>query len=422
MPIPLSALRAAATRAGSTVGQAATHAARQIGGIPGSVGDFALNTATRGLNVAGGLASKAGLPTKNLGRNTVHAARRAVSGATGIASGSAANPLNIATGVGAMAAGGSAIKNRLAGGGQASPPPASLPTPGASSAQSFGQQLGGWSQRAQEMWKGLPVEARYAVGAGVPLALLGGLMGGRKGLGLGALGLGAAGLGAASGGMFGDGARRMVGKGLYNVGSFFGGGKGDTASQLDMLGKLSPELGATVLMGRDGTLSSQDAAKQYEFLTKNRDMISRMLPQLAGKSASSLAGTALLSGEDKAARCWSGFEPVPGSKPYTQGSCRPKGSKKTQKQMKEKKSALGLLQAFHKAAIEGEAAAAKQYDVTNKSHYSHPKKELEPVVNGKKPSTEGTHHHKVLRGAPEVEEHLRPEGALMHPDLTPQID
>lgn len=37
----------------------------------------------------------------------------------------------------------------------------------------------------------------------------------------------------------------------------------------------------------------------------------------------------------KAARCWAGYEPVPGSKKYSKGSCRPKGSKKTQKEMKQ---------------------------------------------------------------------------------------
>ena len=36
-----------------------------------------------------------------------------------------------------------------------------------------------------------------------------------------------------------------------------------------------------------------------------------------------------------ASRCWKGYEPVPGAKPYTRGSCRPKGSKKTQKEMKK---------------------------------------------------------------------------------------
>lgn len=44
----------------------------------------------------------------------------------------------------------------------------------------------------------------------------------------------------------------------------------------------------------------------------------------------------------KIARCWKGYEPVPGSKPYTEGSCRPKGSKKTQKEMKKKSEAAIL--------------------------------------------------------------------------------
>jgi len=37
----------------------------------------------------------------------------------------------------------------------------------------------------------------------------------------------------------------------------------------------------------------------------------------------------------KLARCWKGYEPVPGAKAYSRGSCRPVGSKKTQKEMKQ---------------------------------------------------------------------------------------
>lgn len=43
-------------------------------------------------------------------------------------------------------------------------------------------------------------------------------------------------------------------------------------------------------------------------------------------------------GRKKSARCWEGYEPVPGAKAYSKGSCRPKGSKKTQKEMKNKGS------------------------------------------------------------------------------------
>jgi hypothetical protein len=35
----------------------------------------------------------------------------------------------------------------------------------------------------------------------------------------------------------------------------------------------------------------------------------------------------------KAARCWAGYEPVPGAKAYSEGSCRPAGSKKTKKEV-----------------------------------------------------------------------------------------
>lgn len=38
----------------------------------------------------------------------------------------------------------------------------------------------------------------------------------------------------------------------------------------------------------------------------------------------------------KIARCWKGYEPVPGKKPYADGSCRPVSGKKTQKKMKKK--------------------------------------------------------------------------------------
>lgn len=37
----------------------------------------------------------------------------------------------------------------------------------------------------------------------------------------------------------------------------------------------------------------------------------------------------------KAARCWAGYEPVPGKKPYSDGSCRPVGSKKKKKAKKK---------------------------------------------------------------------------------------
>lgn len=381
-------------------------AAKSVASVPGNIGNFALNTARRGVNVAGMVGDKLTrngiLPefppavnktlwnmaetARGAGTKTVGALQRGVEKATGMAHTSAFNPLNVGVGAGIMGLGAKALSG---GGAPAAAPvaPASVASP----AQQFGAQaaggFGGLSQRAQQMWGALPAEAKWAIGAGVPLALLGGYMGrkgGLGGLGLGALGLGAAALGGASGGAFGDNARRFSGKLLYNLGSFFGGGGDDHASQLNMLSKLSPGMGATVLMGRDPNLSSEDAMKQYEFLTKNRDMIQRMLPALTAKSAGELA---------KAARCWKGYEPVPGKAPYSEDSCRPVGSKKK----KEKKAASSL---FH-----------------------HEKKEFEPVVNGQKPSTENTKHVKVVHHDPvDAGVDLKPEEAEMKPDTKPVQD
>lgn len=36
----------------------------------------------------------------------------------------------------------------------------------------------------------------------------------------------------------------------------------------------------------------------------------------------------------KVARCWSGYEPVPGKAPYSDNSCRPKGKKKKKQEKK----------------------------------------------------------------------------------------
>jgi len=39
----------------------------------------------------------------------------------------------------------------------------------------------------------------------------------------------------------------------------------------------------------------------------------------------------------KSARCWAGYEPVPGKKPYSEDSCRPVGSKKKKEDKPKKK-------------------------------------------------------------------------------------
>lgn len=53
------------------------------------------------------------------------------------------------------------------------------------------------------------------------------------------------------------------------------------------------------------------------------------------QAAAPLKKEVVISVCQKAARCWAGYEPVPGAKAYSRGSCRPKGSKKTQKEMKK---------------------------------------------------------------------------------------
>lgn len=191
---------------------------------------------------------------------------------------------------------------------------------------------------------GIPKEMQYALAAGVPLALLGAYMGGRGnmmgGLGLGALGLGAAGLGAAGAGYLGDDARRLVGQGAHSLMGLFGAGKdGDIMGQIKSLGRLSPEFGVTMLMGKNPGLSREEAQKMYEFLTQNQDSISKMLPAVTGAETPVVkagAVMALAMQLDKAARCWKGYEAVPGKKPYSDNSCRPTGSKKKEKKAAEK--------------------------------------------------------------------------------------
>lgn len=42
--------------------------------------------------------------------------------------------------------------------------------------------------------------------------------------------------------------------------------------------------------------------------------------------------------EEAKGRCWSGYEPTPGKKPYSDDSCQPTGSKKKKKHTKKRKS------------------------------------------------------------------------------------
>lgn len=61
------------------------------------------------------------------------------------------------------------------------------------------------------------------------------------------------------------------------------------------------------------------------------------LIQAVVKSASEKAATRLLKNLDKVAKCWEGYERVPGTKPMTPGSCRPVGEKKEKETKKKEK-------------------------------------------------------------------------------------
>lgn len=153
----------------------------------------------------------------------------------------------------------------------------------------------------------------------------------------------------------------------------------------------------------------------------------------------------------KAARCWAGYEPVPGKAPYSNDSCRPAGGKKKDKKPAEKKSADECCgpasMPAHTAYEATQQVRAKPAVVTNSkkvitgdlqqagaaikaaidaaagsSHFAHPKKELEAVVGGKKPSTENTKHHKVEPKLPSEGENLHPAASLLRPDTKPTSD
>lgn len=332
-------------------------AGKFVGGEVGRVGLNTANAARRGLNKLDdmyhslrGTARPAAGPNslrignRYIGRNQL--AARDIANAMnmpGVASpNNPLNPFNVAVGTGALAAGykgTQAAGNALFGG---EPTRENVDTQQMNTQLAMGQHAEANPNNGglMGMWNSLPIEARYAIGAGVPLALAGAFMGGRGntglGAGMGALGLGAAGLGAAGAGLFGDGARRMVGQGANGLYSMLGGGGGNPMDQINALSQLSPEFGSTMLMGRDPNMSSGQARQMYDFLTHNRNIIEQLMPQLQNASTTGVKQGSALEFGKAAGRCWTGYEPVPGKKPYSNDSCRPVGSKKKDK--KEKKA------------------------------------------------------------------------------------
>lgn len=294
----------------SGVGRGAVGAAGMLANAPEATGRFMTNTARR----AGNLMDPSGR-AGSMAMDAIGASRRG------------GNLTNKLIGGGTLAGGYVAGKNYLGGGegAGAGAAPAAMAMAGGPNG---GAGAGG--EGLMGMWNSLPMEARYAIGAGVPLALAGGLMGMRgntgAGLGLGALGLGAAGLGAAGSGLMGDGARRMVGQGAGALYNMIGGGGGDMRSQLAALKGLSPEFGTTMLMGKDptGKLTSEQARGAYDFLTSN-PAAAAFLPGIENASVrpAAVKAGALIAQKMAKSRCWSGYEAVPGVKPFSRGSCRP---------------------------------------------------------------------------------------------------
>jgi hypothetical protein len=348
-----AAARAAQGQAASlyhgTPGRLAGQAVDAVGGL----GRGTMNVMRRGLNKADDMVQGVrGLDPRAAGQRfgdqTVGRTQAAAKnlpewmGGGSSAMTNARNPLNLAVGAGTGAAGMHYAGKAMGLG--------SEPTSENVDAQQMNTQMS-MAQHAEAnpnnggltgMWNSLPIEARYAIGAGVPLALAGAFMGGRGntglGAGMGALGLGAAGLGAAGAGMFGDGARRMVGQGANGLYSMLGGGGGNPMDQINALSQLSPEFGTTMLMGRDPNMSSGQGRQMYDFLTHNRNIIEQLMPQLQNASTNGMKQGSALEFGKAAGRCWTGYEPVPGKKPYSNDSCRPVGSKKKDKKEKKARS------------------------------------------------------------------------------------
>jgi chemotaxis protein histidine kinase CheA len=232
--------------------------------------------------------------------------------------------------------------------------------------------------------------------------------GGMGGMLLGALGLGAAGLVGASTGMLGNDAKGWVNDAFSGLVTAFGGNvpnEADIRARLETAAKQGPEAAKAELEKVRGEVKpyaafSQDAGK---FLTDSanpnfmydqaqnygRDNYAKLVDQdLNGpnRSWAGWAGSQLgLTGEaakqegtwsryfigdpeknvadrlarggwekqqsvtvmSKVARCWAGYEPVPGKKPYSNNSCRPKS--KTKKKP-EKKADASCIAVMRKAA------------------------------------------------------------------------
>ena len=243
----------------------------------------------------------------------------------------------------------------------------------------FGQIVAG----AENMWNSMGPMGQMALAIGVPLAMVGLLGNNGLGLILGGLGLGFAG---ASGGLFGDAAQQFAhGMSDYAataLGGLFGG---------EATGGQPPAAegqSAATASAPTPEQAQQLASQQTQFLTEAKqdprafvakitadpnkyaptllkmpneqvmEMYKAMPPDIQAAFKSKLAWakwgvkdkslhpeidriqellkTSAVIVMRKAARCWAGYEPVPGKKPYSNDSCRPIGSKKEKKKTEKK--------------------------------------------------------------------------------------
>lgn len=276
------------------------------------------------------------------------------------------------------------------------PPPTNSPG-------EWAKWLNGMMDHVNTSWNNMSPEAQLAFGLGVPLAVIGLLSGNVGGFLLGAVGLGTAGIAAAGSGMFGDTAQTAaesvtgsktpepikplsddeqlsVVRGLSsatNPMEYVGANKNEfmqiadlsddrliaIAQQFDpqtraglvkILTKFNEDIDSGMatldklpeLMRPAAAAIKLPKGVSLEDIPQLKTKVERMLQILNGNQATSANNAGAYIQNDlipKIARCWKGYEPVPGKKPYSEDSCRPQGSKKKKKMKKKAEDYLSFL-------------------------------------------------------------------------------
>lgn len=253
--------------------------------------------------------------------------------------------------------------------------------------QDWGEWFKGMMTHISDSWNSMDPLSQLAVGFGVPIGIIGLLSGNLGGFMLGAIGLGVGGYAAAQSGMFSTGETANQTPPNENQPQNAAGAAPDNlpappkpqiestlralANSKNIVGDLQDKANAPVLAYiasmaqkspqdlqqefsaldpavRDGLISNFNSvlqnygpgglwhgmtnADQREKLTQLQQVLSIVAPGAVKKSNTHIDRALML----KISRCWKGYEPVPGKKPYADGSCRPASGKKTQKKMKKK--------------------------------------------------------------------------------------